>query len=882
MKYAIKSMISLLCAVAMILTMLATLEIGVQAAEGLDLTDMQIVLPDGNTAVENTAASELKKYIFQMTGETLLIVKEGQNAGAGIYIGATEFAKESGVTYPTAGDEKGESWAVQAVDGNLVLCGAPKRGVLYAVYHLLEDVLGVRWWNLWEEYVPLGSAIVPSDYCDSGIPAMEYREIFIGQETVKDYPFYARNRMNGSHTNIPQNYGDEEAYAAPGHTHTFNRYFPAVFGDGGGWLSAISDGGDFSTDPQWYALVDGQRRADGQLCLTNESLKKEFAQRLIHNIAFCYDEADAAGKARPCYFAIVPNDTDESTYCQCDGCQSAIREYGYSGYILSFINELADVVIKAGYSDAILEMAAYRNYVEPPKGGIVPAANVQIRFCDDQADLLHGLNHENNAESMKNLQAWADICGNNLYYWQYVVNYNLNGVFPSMFSYGENMTKLAQMGVDGWFAEQEQCINVDFWDMKLWLIAKLMEKPVTGDEYAALMDEFLYGYYGQAAGSYVRDYLYYMHEKAEQTDIHQWFGSHIIEAQWLSVQDILTGNEYFEKAFAAAGNDADLLRRLRAARSGLDRVIVENFSKWEDQAKEANLILPFTQREVRRRIYEMTSEQAALRGSYDIDDGMVYYRYDGYAADPSNLPEEIRDVDRGHYYEYTAEDFRLNYDYKLIHDSQSALGSAVFCDAATRGKAGNNPLILSGRKSIGINLYNPNGTAAQKHAAIGTITASDIKPNQGYQLYAFQWKVPEMGENAYIYVLDDWGVQNHLITEELQDMAGQTVTLYLSMKVEGEVTSSDCVYYIDRMLVLPQESLRKHNYVTAESRTICTICGDVQKNFQTWEEETPAEPAATVPGNIGPDSNSVWWLVAGVVALMTSVAAAFLLNRKRP
>ena len=83
MKYATKSMISLLCAVAMILTMLATLEIGVQAAEGLDLTDMQIVLPDGNTAVENTAASELKKYIFQMTGETLLVVKEGQNTGAG-------------------------------------------------------------------------------------------------------------------------------------------------------------------------------------------------------------------------------------------------------------------------------------------------------------------------------------------------------------------------------------------------------------------------------------------------------------------------------------------------------------------------------------------------------------------------------------------------------------------------------------------------------------------------------------------------------------------------------------------------------------------------------------------------------------------------------
>ena len=68
---------------------------------------------------------------------------------------------------------------------------------------------------------------------------------------------------------------------------------------------------------------------------------------------------------------------------------------------------------------------------------------------------------------------------------------------------------MQELGVNGWFAEQEHCINAEFWDMKFWLLMKLMEKPVSGEEYTALMDEFIFGYYGEQAGEYIRQYLYY-------------------------------------------------------------------------------------------------------------------------------------------------------------------------------------------------------------------------------------------------------------------------------------------------------------------------------------------------------------------------------------
>ena len=828
-----RSYMCLLCAIAVLMSMAAMLNIPFQveaATTGLNLSKMQIVIPASATEVEKTAAAELQTYLQKITGIQPEIKTEGSNSGAGIYVGATNYAMQKGVTYPTEGDENGEAWGIKAVNGDLFLSGAPARGPLYAVYHLLEDVLGVRWWNLWEEYVPTGSAIVPADYQDSGVPVMEYREVFVGKETSTDYAFYARNRMNGFTTNIPIAYGGEESYGAPAHVHTFNRYFGSA---------------DFAAHPEWFALIDGVRASDGQLCLTNESLKTEFASRLVRNVA---SDPDAI-------YSVSPN--DDTKFCQCSACQSVINTYGMSGYVLGFVNEMAQAVQEAGYRDAQVEMLVYWAYVEPPKGGVTPEGNVQIRFADNYIDLLHSLDHANNADTVANLQAWIDISSNDVYYWQYVVNYNNNGILPTMFHYGSDIVKLEEMGVNGWFAEQEQCINADFWDMKLWLIAKLMEKPVSGEEYTALMDEFIFGYYGEEAGKYIRDYLYYMYEKAEATNADQYFGTNIIGAEWLSVQDILAGNDFFEKAFAAAGGDAILLRRLRAARSGLDRVIHENFAKWEDQASIAGLTLPFTRREVGKRIYQSMTEQIAVRGAYDPDYPRFYNSYNRRYGEPQyDLPAQFDSVAREHVLDYTAEDLRLAYDYSVVTDTQSQIGKAVCCNAETRLEAGADVLILQNGNTIPIAAYDPAALGGSTHYQIGAISANLIVPNQKYQLYSFTWTVPAMGSGAYIYMVNDWGVQNPYMAAELQDMVGQTVEVYVSMKVTGTVDGSDplnCpVYYFDRMIVVPAADRWAHDYsvrldVVEDGlcRYQCAICGDVASGLHAWDAgvETKAPTA---------------------------------------
>ena len=400
--------------------------------EDLNLAHMQIALPATPTVVEQTAAKELADYVEKITGTRPNVVSESQVTGEAVYIGNTQFAEDKAIT-PTEVNEFGEGWIIKAVDRNLVLNGQEIRGVLYAVYHLLEDVLGVRWWNLWEEYVPSSeTAMVPKATDMDGVPAMDYREIIIGKENAATN-FFVRNRVNGFTSNGTTEFGGEENFGSPSYVHSFGHYFPPYDKDSEFYDLVNAEEDYFKKYPEWFALKDGKRIDNGQLCLTNASLLEAFKGKLIKSIEYSYEKADAAGRARPRYFALSPN--DRYGHCECEACQQSYEAYGISGTLLNFVNALADYVknYEAGgqkpYADITFVTLAYWDYVQPPKGGVKPADNVVIQFADIYMDLLHDINDPNNKSILDGLKAWNSICGeNNLHIWDYETIYARNGV----------------------------------------------------------------------------------------------------------------------------------------------------------------------------------------------------------------------------------------------------------------------------------------------------------------------------------------------------------------------------------------------------------------------------------------------------------------------
>ena len=131
------------------------------SASGLDLTvdgrsDYRIVVDETAIPAEKTAARELQKYIELLSGVTLPVVGEAQPDGRNILVGRSpEVLRRLEGRPEIAGYlDKDDAVILKTFGDTLVVSGARPRGTLYAVYTLLEDYWGVRWWSPTEELVP--------------------------------------------------------------------------------------------------------------------------------------------------------------------------------------------------------------------------------------------------------------------------------------------------------------------------------------------------------------------------------------------------------------------------------------------------------------------------------------------------------------------------------------------------------------------------------------------------------------------------------------------------------------------------------------------------------------------------------------------------------
>src|SRR5208337_3988992 len=129
-----------------------------------------------------------------------------------------------------------------------------QRGTMYGVYTFLEK-LGCRWFTRDLSVIPKKPDLIVQPLDEMQKPAFEYREPFFREASDKDWA--ARNKMNGSSMNLDDSTGGKFEYYP--FVHTF--------------YSILPPGKYFGDHPEYYALVDGQRRGErAQLCLTNPNV----------------------------------------------------------------------------------------------------------------------------------------------------------------------------------------------------------------------------------------------------------------------------------------------------------------------------------------------------------------------------------------------------------------------------------------------------------------------------------------------------------------------------------------------------------------------------------------------------------------------------------
>lgn len=752
-------------------------------------TNYSVVLPKSPHAVEETAANELVLYVKKVFGIDMPVKKENDFSGKGIYIGHTDFADNAGIK----GNSQ-ENWIIKLYGENLVLTGGTDggdRGILYSVYHFIEDVIGVRWWNRWNEYIPdISELYLDCDFYKEGTPAFSYRKI-LSHKNIDSFKYEAQNRQNvimeddgltdEAYNKGLTSLGGAKHMARPGHVHSLPLYCPPDE--------------YFNIHPEWFAWSDGENKrvSYGHYCLTNEEFFEFILEKLTSYIEEDITLAKKAGIETPCFYSISFPDVIQG-FCQCEKCKKLEEKSGASGYALYFVNKLAKAVAEK-YPHVKIETLMYSLYIDPPKDETVPEKNVIIRLAQVYVDIIHSIHAKGNSWYLSLLKAWSEICkkgGCRLYIWEYMYNLFFDFPLPIAYRLCDTFKAFYDYGVDGIFVEN-QGRTTCLWELNQYMLTHLSENPYISEEW--LIDDFMAKFYGNA-GMFMKAYL----DELKKASIKNEYSAFcIIEGarfNYLDAETVVKCNDILCKAAEAVADDKYLSLRVMWEQKLLKALILVKYDDLKAMAGREDIEFNFKKETLLKDIIATlkTAKSTINFTNYpeSLDDELRFYEtFDISAANNAEIPKELLNESIEDIYQYHFKDScrhfhdSLNYGFSIIEDKDSSLGRvARMCGGEARFKANAADLFLTSK-----NQKNPKplSITIEQNAKITEkceIYLEDISPNE-YKLY-------RIGSVSGIKNSADTRVNIFGLNYEWVSLTGLSVTfpmdscdIYISLKFVG-------------------------------------------------------------------------------------------------
>jgi len=467
------------------------------------------------------AASELQKYIAQMSGATLPIVTEGEALPAGmtvsVLVGHTAAAQKLGVKVPAGFDPSirkdafcEEGYVLRTAGNSLVVGGnsdGPYQGAIYAAYALLEK-LGCRWYfpDKWGEIVPQQATVTVPDLNVTSKPDFAVRGVWLSGWV----PITAKERAVYNEWGTKIGFTGGNLYPTPGD----------------GFLGVLLPPKEFFAEhPEWYAMDKaGKRSPDSKLydrntmlCLSNPDVLKQ-----------CIENAKAAFAGQKKYACVYPNGIgisppDGAPYCYCPDCLAASQDFNYPTYIhqpmqseefFGFAAKLAQA-----FPDKWIATAGYALRELPPQGVKLPP-NIQVMYAPISSCVLHAGNDPHcwrRQETMKILSDWSKVTDHITIY-----DYNpglLTGCFVperDVANFTANAPLYKDLGIKGFVTEGRKSF------MNVW-ISYYIRGKLMWDAHAdvtALKKDFYNTFFGPEAGPQVQAWWDACDDALGKTTIH--------------------------------------------------------------------------------------------------------------------------------------------------------------------------------------------------------------------------------------------------------------------------------------------------------------------------------------------------------------------------
>jgi hypothetical protein len=501
-------------------------------------SDYVIVVSKNASPSEQWAAEELMTHIKQMTGAELKVQEEGGSVPAlVIVIGFGPTAESLGVEPDEALGPDG--FVVKTIGHRLVIAGGRRAGTMYGVHTLLER-LGCRWWTLTESTIPQTKSIEIPTVDLREVPKLEYRDMMYGEMWGSDktpwFVWAARNKINGMgwEADVDPKYGG----------YPYTRLHQSY--------ADILESAGVVAPEEALAMVEGQRNK-GSLCLTSDAASSAVAQAIRKMLG---------DKPEQGFVAIGPETVRGAVTCSCEVCKAAIAKEGMSGLVVRFTNRVAESLEKDWPKVKVLTSPG----TEKPPGSVRARPNVMVLLGTDACDFGHPIATTMDPATQtfrQDLDGWNQVAPGRLLLWDHAANQTHYLMpHPNLDVLTANIRYYVGHGAAGVFSQGSHAsAGGDFSPLKMWVVAKSLWNPEADGQ--ALIDEFLKGYYGPAAGA-LGKYIDVIHQPLRESDF-ALRKEVPLNGPWIAPKVIAEAEAALRKADEAAAGDTVLERRVRHA-----------------------------------------------------------------------------------------------------------------------------------------------------------------------------------------------------------------------------------------------------------------------------------------------------------------------------
>ena len=478
------------------------------------------------------------------------------------------------------------SFIIKSDSKDIFLVAPNEKSLRYAVYTLLES-WGFRKFTSIDTYIPkLKKVEFPKNTTQHYKPSFEYRVILYPDAYDEDFRDWHK---------LDWHLNDFTVWG-----HSFDKLLPPKE--------------YFKTNPEFYALYEGNRRAES-LCMTNDTVVALVTKKMGKIIA---------ENPNTTFYSVSQN--DDAVYCECAQCKLLNEKHGGpQGSLYYFLNKIAVLFPKTK-----ITTLAYLHTYKPPTG-LKIEPNIYTLFCP--IELNRGKSIINDPESkpfIKILQNWGKTASN-LYLWDYTVQFsNYFSPFPNFHTFSDNYKLFKQNNVKGLFVQGYADVPGDFSELRQYLLAKILWDTEINIE--TTTDDFLRGFYGKAASN-IKKYLILLTEnqKNYNADLDIYSGPVQSRNTFLSPEAMNQYDQLLEEALEAVDGDLTLESRIHKLRLALEFVFFEQSKFYGKDQHGMFIINEKGEKEVKKGLNERVrkfAETCNQFGIYELsEDGLSPDKY---------------------------------------------------------------------------------------------------------------------------------------------------------------------------------------------------------------------------------------------------------------